>query len=60
LVHWADKCGFDFAAALDRAIPILYTPDRGSSLSHLKTTYHKYLADLFAANGEEPPIPDGE
>jgi hypothetical protein len=26
-----------------------YTPDRDSSLAHLKTTYHKYLADLFAA-----------
>ncbi|MGA2495409.1 MAG: ATP-binding protein [Roseiarcus sp.] len=25
-----------------------YTPDRDSSLAHLKTTYHKYLADLFA------------
>src|ERR1700746_2506708 len=25
-----------------------YTPDRDSSLSHLKTTYHNYLADLFA------------
>jgi hypothetical protein len=39
-----------------------YTPDRDSSLSHLKTTYHKYLADLFAANDKptEPPIPDGE
>jgi hypothetical protein len=29
-----------------------YTPDRDSSLSHLKTTYHKYLADLFAAKVE--------
>jgi hypothetical protein len=25
-----------------------YIPDRDSSLSHLKTTYKKYLADLFA------------
>lgn len=25
-----------------------YTPDRDSSLEHLKTTYGKYLADLFA------------
>jgi hypothetical protein len=25
-----------------------YAPDRDSSLQHLKTTYHKYLADLFA------------
>ena len=25
-----------------------YAPDRNSSLAHLKTTYHKYLADLFA------------
>lgn len=39
-----------------------YTPDRDSSLSHLKTTYHKYLADLFAAKVEdiEPAIPNGE
>ena len=39
-----------------------YTPDRDSSLSHLKTTYHKYLADLFAAKVEdiEPVIPNGE
>jgi hypothetical protein len=29
-----------------------YTPDRDSSLAHLKTTYHKYLADLFTANIE--------
>jgi hypothetical protein len=29
-----------------------YTPDRDSSLSHLKTTYHKYLADLFTAKAE--------
>jgi hypothetical protein len=29
-----------------------YTPDRDSSLAHLKTTYHKYLADLFAAKVE--------
>jgi hypothetical protein len=26
-----------------------YTPDRDSSMAHLKTAYHKYLADLFAA-----------
>jgi hypothetical protein len=39
-----------------------YTPDRDSSLSHLKTTYHKYLADLFAVKVEdvEPAIPNGE
>ena len=30
-----------------------YTPDRDSSLAHLKTTYHKYLADLFAAKVED-------
>jgi hypothetical protein len=30
-----------------------YTPDRDSSLAHLKTTYHKYLADLFAVKTEE-------
>ena len=29
-----------------------YTPDRDSSLYHLKTTYHKYLADLFATQAE--------
>jgi hypothetical protein len=29
-----------------------YSPDRDSSLSHLKTTYHKYLADLFTAKDE--------
>ena len=29
-----------------------YTPDRDSSLSHLKSTYHKYLADLFTAQAE--------
>jgi hypothetical protein len=29
-----------------------YTPDRDSSLAHLKTTYHKYLADLFTAKAE--------
>jgi hypothetical protein len=29
-----------------------YTPDRDSSLAHLKTTYHKYLADLFAPQVE--------
>jgi len=29
-----------------------YAPDRDSSLSHLKTTYHKYLADLFAQHAE--------
>ena len=30
-----------------------YTPDRDSSLEHLSSTYEKYLAELFAANGEE-------
>jgi hypothetical protein len=25
-----------------------YAPDRDASLEHLRTTYHKYLADLFA------------
>jgi hypothetical protein len=30
-----------------------YAPDRDSSLQHLKTTYHKYLADLFAPKVEE-------
>ena len=29
-----------------------YTPDRDASLAHLKTTYHKYLADLFLAKVE--------
>ncbi len=29
-----------------------YAPDRDSSLAHLKTTYHKYLADLFIAKAE--------
>ena len=29
-----------------------YTPDRDSSLEHLNSTYHKYLADLFAANSQ--------
>jgi hypothetical protein len=29
-----------------------YAPDRDSSLAHLKKTYHKYLADLFAPNVE--------
>lgn len=29
-----------------------YTPDRDSSLSHLKTTYQRYLADLFATRAE--------
>jgi len=29
-----------------------YAPDRDSSLSHLKTTYHKYLADLFVKHAE--------
>jgi hypothetical protein len=29
-----------------------YTPDRDSSLAHLKTTYHKYLVDLFTAQAE--------
>jgi len=27
-------------------------PDRDSSLAHLKTTYPKYLADLFASQTE--------
>jgi hypothetical protein len=30
-----------------------YAPDRDSSLAHLKTTYHKYLADLFAPKVED-------
>jgi hypothetical protein len=34
------------------SLKINYTPDRDSSLSHLKTTYHKYLADLFAPQTE--------
>jgi hypothetical protein len=29
-----------------------YAPDRDSSLSRLKSTYDKYLADLFAAQDE--------
>jgi hypothetical protein len=29
-----------------------YAPDRDSSIAHLRTTYHKYLADLFAAKVE--------
>jgi hypothetical protein len=29
-----------------------YAPDRDSSLAHLKTTYHKYLADLFTLQAE--------
>ena len=29
-----------------------YAPDRDSSLAHLKTTYRKYLADLFAVKEE--------
>jgi len=29
-----------------------YTPDRDSSLDHLKTTYPKYLAELFSAKAE--------
>jgi hypothetical protein len=29
-----------------------YTPDRDSSIEHLKTTYQKYLADLFATKAE--------
>lgn len=33
-----------------------YTPDRDSSLAHLKTTYHKYLADLFAPQAEEAQL----
>jgi hypothetical protein len=30
-----------------------YTPDRDSSLAHLKTTYNKYLADLFPVKVEK-------
>jgi hypothetical protein len=33
-----------------------YAPDRDSSLAHLKTTYHKYLADLFAAEAQAAEI----
>jgi hypothetical protein len=29
-----------------------YAPDRDSSLGHLKTTYYKYLADLFSVRAE--------
>ncbi len=29
-----------------------YAPDHDSSLAHLKSTYHKYLADLFAPKVE--------
>jgi len=32
-----------------------YTPDRDSSLEHLKTTYSKYLADLFTEDAIEIP-----
>lgn len=35
-----------------------YSPDRDSSLAHLKTTYHKYLADLFTATDEPLSEPD--
>jgi hypothetical protein len=34
-----------------------YAPDRDSSLAHLKTTYHKYLADLFAVKDEPSERP---
>lgn len=30
-----------------------YAPDRDASIEHLKTTYSKYLADLFAGPAEE-------
>jgi hypothetical protein len=30
-----------------------YTPDRDSSLLHLKATYHKYLAALFTAQDDD-------
>lgn len=30
-----------------------YAPDRDSSMEHLKTTYSKYLADLFAKEAED-------
>ncbi|MCY4059223.1 MAG: DNA mismatch repair protein, partial [Gammaproteobacteria bacterium] len=33
-----------------------YTPDRDSSLEHLKGTYRKYLADLFTAKPETEEI----
>ena len=29
-----------------------YAPDRDSSLAHLRTTYHKYLSELFTAKAE--------
>jgi len=29
-----------------------YAPDRDLSLAHLRTTYHRYLADLFTAKSE--------
>ena len=32
-----------------------YAPDRDSSMEHLKTTYSKYLADLFAIGEEQLP-----
>jgi hypothetical protein len=35
-----------------------YTPDGDSTLAHLKTTYYKYLADLFAP--KEEPIDSGK
>jgi hypothetical protein len=35
-----------------------YAPDRDSSLAHLKTTYNKYLADLFAAKAESVDADD--
>jgi hypothetical protein len=33
-----------------------YTPDRDSSLAHLRTTYYKYLADLFAIEDDSPSV----
>jgi hypothetical protein len=33
-----------------------YMPDRDSSLTHLKTTYHKYLADLFPFQDGNAPL----
>ena len=33
-----------------------YTPDRDSSLEHLKSTYQKYLADLFTAKSEADEV----
>ena len=33
-----------------------YTPDWDSSLEHLNSTYHKYLADLFTAKSETDAV----